>query len=192
MGTLRSYARKKGKPLLPGTTSQMYLGIVEEVNGWPRTKDIMEVIADPQYTIEAGDSKILYEAFDFSNAPAGAGYFRLYPILVDSGDVRNLLEGEIGGQGFKQELGCFLEGVNPAANEAADCMLGYSGCLFAIVPDKNGLYHCIGTPENPLYVQQANGSMQGKVGYDYIFMAKNGLTHSFYDADQFGIDLTPN
>lgn len=192
MGTLTAYSKTCGKKKIPGTTSQIYLGITDEVTGWPRTKDVIELAADANYVVQAGDTKLLYEAFDFAAAATGAGYFRLFPILVDTGDVRNLLEGEIGGQGFKQELPFFLEGVSPEANEAADCLLQYTGCLFAIVPDKTGQYHVIGTKENPLYIEQANGSLLGRVGYDYVFMAKNGLTHSFYDATQFGIDVTPN
>ena len=193
MGVLRSYSKQKGVNIIKGMTIKMYLGLIPELGGtWPRTKLEVERAADPNYQADPGDTKILYEAFDFSSADSGEGFFREFTILVNSGDIRPLLEGELGGQGFRVEVPFFIEGINPASNESVDCLLAYSGCVFAIIPDKMGQYHSVGTPENPLYFTQANGGLQTRVGYDMIMSSENGLTHSFYDADQFGIDITPN
>jgi hypothetical protein len=67
-----------------------------------------------------GDKRRLGEAFDFSTADAGFGYWREYDILVDTGQLRTLLEGEFGGQGFRQRLDFFLMGNGPIENENAD------------------------------------------------------------------------
>jgi hypothetical protein len=193
MSTLISYTGKCGTFLPKGTQHTVYVGLIPELGGtWPDTKLAVELAAEPTYEAEAGDTKILYEAFDFTNAAAGLGYFRTFPILLNSGDLRDLLEGDIGGQGHRQELPFFLEGVNPESNEAADCFLAWSGCMFCLITDKAGQTHVLGSPDNPVFVQQSNSALQERVGWDFVFTAENGLSHMFYDAEQFGIELTPN
>jgi len=183
---LTSMVRACGTQSVPGTKLVMYVAIISELAAtWPQT-------AAELGGTDKGDTKILGEAWDFSGAAAGAGYWRRYNVLVDTGQLRTLLEGEIGGNGYRQRLDVFLQGNGPVENEQADDFLGYSGCVIVMIGTKEGNYPVLGDLENPVFVESAEGGSGGdRAGFQYTFYANTGKTPQFYDVS-LGIDETPN
>lgn len=182
--------RSCGSPLPPGTKSKLYVTLKDELAAWPQTQEAITL--DASGTPVKGDKKRLGEAFDFTGAGSGLGFWREYDILVDTGVLRTLLEGEIGGQGYRQRLDFFLLGNGPVENEQADDFLGNSGCMIAMIGLKAGQYAVLGDLDDPVFIETAEGGSGGdRVGFAYTLYANTGTTPYFYDADTLGIDTTP-
>lgn len=187
MCTLSNLTKACGSQLPPGTKQKLYLVPVAELTEWPDTMDVTG-----NGTGAAGESKILDEEWSFVTTQ-DLGFWRTIDILVDSGDLRNVMEGEIGGQGYRQRLDFFVLGNNSREVEFADCLLANSGCMIAMVPDKAGNYHVLGDLDNPVYIEAAEGGTGGdRVGFQYTLYANTGKTTYIYNADDHGINVTPN
>lgn len=189
MAQLQSLTRTCGQSIPPGTKLKAYFTLKDELTGWPQT-------AEELGGTDQGDSKILDEAFDFSGAAAGKGFWREVDILVDTGQLRDTLEGEIGGQGFVNRLDFFVLGAGAPQLEFADQVAANAGCMIWMIPDKKGNYRVLGEPDNPVFVEtleMTTGTVNGdRVGGAYTLYANTGFTAPIYDADTHGIDTTPN
>jgi hypothetical protein len=189
MATLQSLTRTCGQSIPPGTKTKVYFTFVSELTGFPAT-------AEDNGGTDQGDSKMLDEAFDFSAAASGKGFWRELDILVDTGSVADTLEGEIGGQGFVNRLPFFVLGDGAAEREFADQVAANSGCTIWLVPTKGGRYIVVGNPDNPVFIEQiegGTGTQNGdRVGFAYTLYANTGYTSMLYDADTYAIDTTPN
>lgn len=178
-----------GQKKTPGTQLEVLFTLQEELNGFPAT------VAAGGGTA-AGDSKRLGEAFDFSLAPAGKGFWRTAKILVDSGDLRWTLEGDPGGQGVNNTLPFFIEGALPEQLEALDCFLQYSGCLLLSIEGRNGVNYVIGDQKMGVYVRSAEGGLGTANGEQhgtaYEFYWPKGVTPFTIDPVTYPFDLTPN
>ena len=184
MCTLKNLTRVCGQQLPPGTKAKLYLIPKDELTAWPAT------VADGG-GVAAGDTKRLDEAFAMVTT-AGKGFWRTLDILVDTGQLREVLEGEIGGQSIRQRVDFFVLGNGAEQNEYVDCMLANSGCLIVMIPTKAGNYHVMGDLENPVYVEAIEGGSGGdRVGFQYTLYSNTGSTTYLYDADTLGIDPTP-
>ena len=178
-----------GTSNLPGTKTTLYYAPKGEFTGWPATK------ADNLGT-DPGDTKILDEPFDFTGAPAGSGYWRRADILIDTGAVNHVLEGELGGRGYKNSLPFFILGTDAEQLEFADELVRYDGCLIAMIEDRNGKMRVLGTTGVPAQVESAEGGTGLKTGdrrgIAYVLMDSTGATSPIYDHDTHGIEITPN
>lgn len=173
----------------PGTQLIVYYTLQEELTGYPATVAAGGGVA-------AGDTKRLGEAFDFSGAPSGEGYWRIAKILVDSGDLRWALEGDPGGQGINNSLPFFIEGANPEQLEAIDNFMKYSGCIIMAVEGRNGIHYVIGDAVMGVYIRTAEGGL-GKAageqhGTAFEFYWPKGVTPFTIDAATYPFDTTPN
>jgi hypothetical protein len=189
MATLVDLLRACGESIPPGTKSKLYFTLKGELAAWPQTKEELGGSAQ-------GDSKILDEPFDFSGAPSGLGFWRAVDILVNTGQFRDTLEGEIGGQGFTSRVDFFVLGQGENQLEFADCVAANNGCLIAMVPDKSGNHRVLGNLDDPAFVEAIEGGTGlapgDRVGAAYTLYANMGITAPIYDADTHGIDTTPN
>lgn len=189
--SLNSLIRACGTNRPPGVKSKLYFTLKGELSAFPQTQYAITVAAmgDPV----AGDKKRLGEAFDFSGAPTDFGYFREVDILVDTGNLRNTIEGELGGQGVRQRLDFFIVGMEAEALEWGDDLVANSGCLIPLVPLKTGLYAVMGDLENPCQVEAGEGGSGGeRVGHQYTLYSNTGFMPYLYDVDALGLDLIPN
>lgn len=189
MAILQSLTRTCGTSIPPGTKLKAYFTLKDEITGWPQT-------AEELGGTDQGDSKILDEPFDFTDAEVGFGYWRVLDILVDTGNVQDTLEGEIGGQGFVTRMNFFVLGAGAPQREFADCVAANAGCMIFMIEDKPGNHIVIGNPDNPVFVEAIDGgtgTVNGdRVGYAYTLYSNTGFTAMLYDADTHGIDVTPN
>lgn len=175
-----------GTQKIPGTKTTLFIALTPEITAFPQTE--AELGGTDQ-----GDTKLLNEPFDFSGAATGLGYWRSCPVLVNTGNVRNTKEGEIGGSKSVQRLDVFIPDNSDSAREFIDCLIANDGCLIPGIEDKGGIFHVLGDLENPAYVEASEGGTGGdRVGYAVTFYADNGLTNYSYDAATHGIDTTPN
>lgn len=183
--------RTCGSPIPPGTKAKLYITLKDELAAWPDTEEAIK-IADLETPVK-GDKKRLGEAFDFTGAGSGLGFWREYDLLVDTGQLRTVLEGEIGGSGYRQRLDFFLLGNGPVENEQADDFLANSGCMIALIGMKaSDNYAVLGDLENPVFIETAEGGSGGdRVGFAYTLYANTGKTPYFYDVSQFAINTTP-
>ena len=186
---LRNMGANCGSSNPPGTETELFYALDDEFTGWPATK------AD-NGGILLGDAKILDAPFDFSGAPVGEGYWRKTTILVDTGEIKDVLEGELGGQGFKSSFGFFLKGTDAQNLEFADDLAAASGCLVMMLRDRKGNLRVLGKPSNPAMVESAEGTTGAKNGdrrgFAYVASASIGQTAPIYDDATHGIDITPN
>jgi|GEM_PF-3268987 len=180
-----------GQQRPPGTEALLYFTLDHELSAFPQTQYALTLAAagDPV----PGDKKRLGEPFDFSAAPSGAGFFRRVKILLDTGQLRNAIEGEVGGQAVRQRVDFFIPGMEAEALEWGDDLLGYSGCLIPLIPLKAGQYIVMGDLNNPCFVESGEGGSGGdRVGHQYTLVCNTGFMPYVYDADTHGIDITPN
>lgn len=187
MCTLRNFTRSCGESIPPGTRTKLYLIPTAEITAFPDT----EAVANSGTA--AGDTKITGEDFTLSTE-VGEGFWREVDIWVDTGNIRNELEGEIGGQGYRQRVDFFILGNGKTENEFADTLLCQSGCLIAIIPDKAGNYHIIGNLDDPVFLEAAtggSGEATGRSGMQYTLYANTGKTTLIHDVATYPLDLTP-
>lgn len=186
---LQSLGANCGKNNPPGTETELFYALDDDFTGFPSRK------SDNGGT-EYGDSKILDEPFDFTNASAGSGFWRKTTILVDTGEVKDTLEGELGGQGYKSSFGFFLKGTESQNLAFADDIASASGCLIMMLRDRSGNLRVLGKPSNPAMVESAEGTTGAKNGdrrgFAYVASASTGETAPIYDDATHGIDITPN
>lgn len=134
-----------------------------------------------------GDDKVLNQDFTLGN---GKKWFEL-DILVNTGDVIDAVQGEIGGQFIRNSFTFFVPDYNKAQRKLVDDMLAHSGCLIFLVPGKDGQTSIIGNLENPCYVEQLTAGVGGpettRVGAAYRVYAETGYSSPIYTGV---IDLT--
>jgi hypothetical protein len=173
----------------PGTRADLYLIPAEELTAWPQT--VLE--ATPNSTL-AGADVTLNTAFQLV-ATSGKGYFRKYPILVDSGVLNTNTVGEKGLLSFENDLSFFLVGTNPErlsfAQNVANC------CLVACIatredPDN---FIVLGRNDDPVKVSEikmTTGAKAGdKPGGAYMLKDSGGRVPQVYPRT-LGLDTTPN
>lgn len=185
MCNVRNLTRSCGSPLPPGTKLKLYVIPKDEITAWPQTE------AEANAGTDLGDKKTLAEAFTYTT-DVGKGFWRAVDILVDTGNLRNVMEGEFGGQGYRQRLDFFIQGNGAPELEWADDMLACSGCLIAMIEDKAGNRHVLGDLDNPVFLEAAEGGSGGdRVGYQYTLYANTGKMPYIYGS-ALAINLTPN
>lgn len=170
-----------GVRFVPGTKVKIYAIPKDEITTYPAVLG----------TTALGDKKKLDGAFVLSTT-AGKGYWREFEIIVDTGDFKLLIEGELGGEMIKQRFTGFVPGMGAAQAEFADNMVCNSGCLILLIPTKSGDYIVMGTLEDPVYIEPGEGGTGGtRAGMTYNFYANTGVAPYYYDATE-GIDTTPS
>ena len=101
----------------PGTKLVLYLIPKDEILAWP-------TVGSGAY----GNAKTLTTAWSLVDT-VDKGYWRRADILVNSGNLKVGMEGEIGGQGWKQRLEFFVEQMGKDKLQFADDILACSGLL---------------------------------------------------------------
>jgi hypothetical protein len=171
---LNSMTRVCGTANPPGTKAVFRFWKKGELTTWPAT------VAAGGGTA-AGDTKRL--AGNFSFIPSG--YMREVDVLVDSAQLKNMLEGEPGGQGYKTEVTFFVLGTQAEQLEFADCMAAFSGCLIGMLETRAGDKHVIGNIDIPCFITAAemdSGAKNGdKSGTAYTLTASTGYTSFIYN-----------
>lgn len=190
---LTNLVRNCGSQLPPGTELDLYFTLEEELVAFPDTQ--FKVTTDASGTPVAGDKKRIGAAFDFTGAGSGLGYWRKVKILVDTGQVRDIIEGEIGGLTVRSRLDFFIQGMNAEALEWGDDLMAYSGCIIAMIPLKGGENVVLGNKKNPCFVETGEGGSGtgtgDRVGHQYTLVTNTGFMPMLYDADTLGIDIIP-
>ena len=190
--SLQSIAAVCGQRKLPGTKSKLYLIPKGEIVGWPKTEAAIKIAASQ--VPEIGDTKILGEAFTLV-PDTGKGYFRTFDILMDTGAVKDELEGDLGGQGFKSSIPFTIVGTEAEQLEFADTVVAYSGCLVAVLETRTGTRRVLGEPDLPAVVESIKGGTGQKNGdingFEYVLKASTGLTAPIYKKG-LALNVTPN
>lgn len=194
MADLMSIVNQCGSAAPPGTKTKLRLAVKGEFTNWPKT--VAEIAIAASQTPLAGDTKRLGEAFDFSGASSGKGFWREFDILVDTGDLKAVLEGEVGGQGYKGQIPFTIIGMDAAKLEFADTIVAFSGCLIASISGRNNIDYILGNPDVPVVIESAElalGTKNGeRSGGNYVLSANTGYTPMTYDGATLGFDITPN
>jgi hypothetical protein len=193
MAKFETFTRPCGKNEAPGTLETGYLTYVSEFDAMPQTRYAIAEAATPGSALP-GDTKILDEPWDFAAAPSGEGYFRTFPILINTGEVTNVEEGEIGGKTMMNEANFFIPGNDSIVKEAVERLRAGSGCCLIMVPDKSKRYQVVGSKDHPAYfdITEPGGTGGARVGYAIRAYSDSGAINLEYDADTHGIDLVAN
>lgn len=163
---------------LPGIKQKIYACPASEFNGWPDVDT---------------DGVTLTEAFSFTGAGTGKGYWRAVEVQMDSASVSAKASGEVGSIMPSVTFPFFVNGFDTDAkawaHENKNC------CLVFLVPDRSGVYHVIGHPDDPAHLTEfdgGTGAKQGdKRGIMYTATWNAGKMPYSYDAATLGIDTTP-
>lgn len=105
--------------------------------------------------------------------------------LVNTGDVVDSLQGELGGQYIRNSFVIFIDNYDAAGRAFADELLANSGCLICLVPSKKtGEVNIVGNLNNPCFVEQLTGGVGGvettKRGIALRVYADTGYTCPVY------------
>lgn len=189
----QTFTRDCGKNEAAGTMEIGYLTYVDELDAMPQTRYDIAEAATPGSALP-GDTKILDEPWAFTGAAAGLGYWRSFPILINTGEVVNVEEGEIGGKTMSNDANYFIPGNDSVVKEAVERQRAGSGCCIIMVPDKQKRYQVVGSIDQPAYfdITEPGGTGGARVGYAVRAYSDAGSINPEYDADTHGIDITPN
>ena len=192
MGKFATFTRSCGKNEASGTMEKGYLTYTAELAAMPDNR--FDVVTAASGTPVAGDTKILDQPWDFTGAPTGEGFWRTFPILINTGEVVNVEEGEIGGKTMSNDANFFIPGNGPVEKEAVEALRSGSGCCIIMIPDKQKRYQVVGSIDQPAYfdITEPGGTGGARVGYQIRAYSDAGAINLEYDADTHGIDITPN
>lgn len=185
MALLSATGLECGNQLPPGTEVDLYYTCSCELAEWPAVESGTTL----------GNRFKLAEAFDFTGAAVGSGYWRKATLLVDTGAYKAMIDGEPGGQSTKSEVRGFIIGSDAERMDVLDNFRKYSGCLvFMVKAREAALSAVIGSKSRPATVVSAemdSGEKSGdRNGTAYVFGAPGPIY--FYDDATDGIDVTPN
>lgn len=183
MCQLKDMVRTCGVNLVPGTKSQLLWIPKSEIVAMPATA------ADNGGT-NPGDTKRYDEAWNLVTT-TGLGFWRRMDILIDTGQLREVGEGEIASLNRPQRVEFFLQGNSDVQQEYIDCLVANSGCMIGMIPTKVGNFHVLGDLENPVFLENYEGGTADRVGYQVTMIANTGYTTMVFDADTYGINFTP-
>jgi hypothetical protein len=156
------------------------------MDGWPLTQ--AEVTIAASGTPAAGETKRYGEAITYLTG----GFHREIDILVDTGSLTDVLEGETGGKMNKSTPGFFVPGFTDEVREFIDCLKNNDGCLHIVLKTKGGITISVGTPEYPCWVETYEGGPGGdRVGYQVNFFSSHPDTVRSMDLTAFPLGLTP-
>lgn len=173
MALLRNLAKQCGTLLPPGIKVRIQYAATENITYYPQTKAQLG-------GTELGDARILAEEFQFAEGED----WKQVDILIDSGVVKYLLEGEVGGQGWQSNFNFYIVGMEPASMEFADDIVTYSGCMIFRVCDKVGHDRIIGSLQIPVLIQSIEASTGERNG------ERNGSAYLVY-ASEMGYIYQP-
>lgn len=183
---LNSLRRECGTAVLKGAQTKLYAIPKNEITAFPRTRAVIG-----SGTLAPGDTKILDEAFGLVQT-VGLGYWREVDILVNTGQVKNVLEGDTGGKENKAMVELFVQGNGPKEKEFADMVAANDGCLILAMPTKDGHMQCVGNLDNPVFIEAYDGgSGPDRNGYLYTFMSSDPKTNPIINVTDFPLNLTP-
>lgn len=172
----------------PGMEVDVYYTCSCELADWPQT---LEELAAPG--TNPGDSVTLGEAFDFTGAGSGFGYWRKATALVDRGGASMGVEGEVGAQALFSGSRFFIKGTEAEKAEFAKNLVSASGCLIIMQkPRQSTDYIVCGTKAVPAVVETVDFNTGEKVGdANGSAYAVRANTNLQYYPQALGVDVTP-
>ena len=177
---ITSLTRVCGNTGLPGLQAKLYLIDKNEIETWP-------TIGSGAY----GNAKTLTTEWDLV-ATTGLGYWREIDILVDSGELRMLVEGNLGSKFIRNFLDFYVEKLGKEQLQFADDIISDSGCLIGMIAAKGTPTFVLGDLSNPLFLDAGEGGINNEqVGMKYTLMVNTGKSPMIYNAG-LAIDTTPN
>lgn len=183
MCVLSNLADVCGQPNPEGTETTIYAVPESEITDFP----------DALTTTNPGDSMILDGPIVLDAVTTDLGYFRTFPIIPDTGEVKDTMIGPRGGRSWQSTFDFEVAGAGAEQLEFAKCMA--TGCWVFIVKDKAGVHRVLGSKGNHAYLESAEVAT-GKDGSGrktvYQLIYKSGCPAPVYDAETHGIDVTPN
>lgn len=175
---ISSLIKSCGNGAVPGTKERMYF----------IQKGDITTFATASASAEYGDDKILDQDFTLGVTAA----WKELDILVNTGDVIDAIQGEVGGQFIRNSFVFFVPEYSKGARKLVDDMLANSGCLIFLVPGKDGNVNVVGNLENPCYIEELTAGIGGpettRVGTAYRVYADTGYSSPIYTG---AIDTTP-
>lgn len=178
---IKTLLRVCGNASLPGISAKFWLTDKNELNAWPT------VGSGSTYGIK----KTLTTEWDFV-ATVGLGYWREYDILIDSGILRMLLEGNVGSKYWRNEFDLYIQGLLKEQLQLADDLVADSGCLIGMIGLKDGTTLVLGDLNNPLFLTAGEGGADNEqVGTKYTLGCNTGKSPMIYNAG-LAINVTPN
>lgn len=166
----------------PGVEVDMYVTCSCELNGFPALTG----------TGEDGDVR-LSEAFDFTGADPGEGYFRQYTAVVDKNGFSMGFEGEVGSEALFANAAFYIKGTDSTRAQFANDIIQGSGCLVILMkPRTSDDYVVIGSVAVPAFIESLDFNSGQKTG------DSNGAAYSiranstvYYYAASLGVNTTP-
>lgn len=184
MAAIKDLTSTCGTQYPPGTLATVYYTCSCELADFP---GVLATTGD-------GDTVTLDGPFDFTGADTGEGYWRQANILIDTGGIKQTLEGEVGGQALSAEVRFFVLGTEAAQAEFAENMVKASGCLVMMMKQRDStMMRVIGTKDIPAVVRSLEfdgGEQNGdRNGAAYAIGASAPIR--YYDDATHGINTTP-
>lgn len=184
MANLKNLTVDCGNQMPPGTIIDLYYTCSCELNAFPGTLT----------TTNPGDSVTLDGPFDFTGAATGEGYWRKTQMLINTGGIKQVVEGEVGGQGLMASGRFFIVGTEAEQAEFAENMVKASGCLVLMMKQRESdMMRVIGSKDIPAVVESIEFDGGEKIGdrngAAYSIKAETGIR--YYDDATHGINVTP-
>lgn len=148
MSLTATLTRNCGNGAIPGTGSRFYMV----------QKGDITTFASNSASSTPAETKTFDTAFTLA---AGKRWSEIDG-LVNTGDVVDTLQGEVGGQYLRNAFVVFIDNYDAAGRAFADELLANSGCLICLVPSKkSGEVNIVGNLDNPCFVEQLTGGVGG-------------------------------
>lgn len=176
--SLTALIRSCGNGSVPGTGTRMYRVQKGDITTFASASDTstpaLAKTFDNDFTLDTGKK---WAELD---------------VLVNTGDVIDSLQGEIGGQFLRNSVVVFIDNYDAAGRALADELIANSGCEIWLVPSKKtGEVSIIGNLDNPAFVEELTGGVGGaetnRRGIALRIYADTGYSAPIYSG---AIDLT--
>lgn len=195
-GLTKAISNTCGKQQSPGAKAKLYIacGNCDLPNGMPLTRK--EIVEAAGGTPVQGDDKIYDQPFDFSGAPVGEGFWRVYDIRVDSGAIEGSLEGDVN-LSWTNSIPFAFDGLSAATLSEVDELINHSNCMVAAIELKDNEAYILGSPDKPVKIASGGSLNSGKKsgdpkGVELTLQCEEGVTPMLYAHETHGFDITPN
>lgn len=171
---------------IAGVEVDVYFTCADELANDPKSKNKLAV---PITT--AGATNEIGEAYSFTGAPTGGGYWRKMRVITNSGEIET--KGSVKDQTTKVEskFKFKLKGFGSIEKEFAEKVSACCG-LVVLVTDLSGVTHEFGRRSSPAVVSSFSGGTGGDFrGINYEMDAMGRVPRTI-DLVAFPLDLTPN
>lgn len=170
-----------------GHEVDVFYTCADELNGFPKTRD---KLPSPPSGV-AGLNTILGEAFSFTGAPVGSGYWRHLRCIIDTDKLTSKGSQKDGTTNFNTDFEYKVKGVGPGVVSHQRALLACCGTVYVVIPKSGDYAIVVGTRALPCQLPDSEIT-NVRDNRSAMFKVETSAPIYFMNLTTFPLDIVPN